>query len=759
MSRLVGLVNLSRPLRTQWFACRRLQSTFSGETVSLKVRDGVAIVTFDNKKEKINSLGEKLFEEVQPLFRRILNDSSVKAAVVISGKPDNFIVGADIRMLEKVSNPEEAEKLVTEGHILFNEIERSQKPVVAAIMGQCLGGGLETALACHYRIAVNNKKTVVGLPEVMLGILPGAGGTQRLPRLIDPTQALQLMLTGKHVEAKKAKKLGIVDQLVEPLGPGLEPPEQRTLKLLEDVAVETAKSLASGSLKPNRSRPLLERIMRKALDFKFVQDFVFKKATEQVMKLTGGLYPAPLKIIEVVRTGIEKGFDAGIQAERKGFAQLLFTSHSRALVGLFHGQTQCKKNAFGKPAKEARTVGVLGAGLMGAGIATVSIDKAGHKVIMKDANNEALFRGETQIRGVLDGKVKKKKMTIFERDVTLSKLVPTVSYEGFQDCDIVIEAVVEDINVKHKVLNEIESICRPDTIFATNTSAISIASIAKASKRPENVIGMHYFSPVEKMPLLEIVTYDKTSKEACARAVDVGLKQGKVVITVKDSPAFYTTRILAFAMSEVLHILLEGEKPQDMDKLTKKMGFPVGLVTLIDEVGIDTGAHIQNYLKPIFGSRLSPYDASAYKEFVDSGAKGRKSGKGFYIYSEKKTKGSRPLNPKAEELLKKYHVAPKRVYTAEEKQMRILSRFTNEALLCLQEGILANPVEGDIGAVFGLGYPPFHGGPFRYVDTIGASKLLQWMEQFQSDMGETFTPCQLLKDYAKDPSKKFHPRK
>lgn len=641
----------------------------------------------------------------------------------------------------------------------MNEIERSSKPIVAAIKGQALGGGLELAMACHYRIAVDDKKTVVGLPEVMLGLLPGAGGTQRLPRLCDVSNSLQIMLTGKQVKAKKAKKLGIIDHLVQPIGPGSNHPEERTLEYLEEVAVKVARQLADGTLKPKRQLPLQERILRQAMKIEYVRNFIFGQAEQMVNKMTQGLYPAPFKIIECVRTGLEKGFDEGLRVEARNFSELTATSHSKALIGLFFGQTQCKKNRFGKPAQPIHNVGIVGAGLMGAGIATVSLDKANHQVIMKDSVVQGLQRGQSQIRKVFDDSVKKKKYSKFERDVKLAKLVPTLNYEQFKNCDVVIEAVVEDLKVKHKVIQELEEIIRPDCVFATNTSAISIADIAAASKRPENVIGMHYFSPVEKMPLLEVVTFDKTSKETCSKAVETGLKQGKVVITVKDAPGFYTTRILAFTMADVLSQLLEGYKFHDMDKLSKKMGFPIGLVTLQDEVGIDTGVHITKYLKPIYGDRFTRHDLTAQEEIKSLGCYGRKTGKGFFIYEAKgKSKGPRQVNSQMEELFKKYGVKAPREYSEEERSQRILTRFVNEALLCLQEGILANPVEGDIGAVFGLGFPPFHGGPFRYVDTVGAESVLRWMDKFAGDMGNTFAACDLLKDHARDPTKKFHPK-
>jgi enoyl-CoA hydratase/long-chain 3-hydroxyacyl-CoA dehydrogenase len=339
----------------------------------------------------------------------------------------------------------------------------------------------------------------------------------------------------------------------------------------------------------------------------------------------------------------------------------------------------------------------------------------------------------------------------------MSSLVPTLDYSDLKDSDIIIEAVLENIKVKHQVVQEIEAVVRPDCVFASNTSALPIADIAKASKRPELVVGMHYFSPVDKMPLLEVITTDKTSKQATAAAVACGLKQGKVVITVKDSPAFYTTRILAFFTTEVFKILEEGQDPKKIDKLTKSMGFPVGAVTLQDEVGFDTAMHIGAYLSGVFGERLTENsNIKVGEEMVALGFIGRKGGKGFYIYDDGKKGSDRELNPKAMEILKRNVVPPKRSYTDTELKERMMTRFVNESILCLQEGVLANPVEGDIGAVFGLGFPPFLGGPFRYADTIGADTLVAQMEKFAADRGIAFAPCQMLLDYAKDPSKKFH---
>ncbi|KAM3722131.1 Trifunctional enzyme subunit alpha [Dirofilaria immitis] len=731
------------------------------ETVTLKIEDNIAIVKIDLPNAKENILNEIVGNDLRYCMERIESDASIKGVVIISGKPNTFIAGADIGMLSKCKSSADARKISSDGQRDFLRIENSEKPIVAAIMGTCMGGGLELALACHYRIAMNVPKTLFALPEVKLGLLPGAGGTQRLPRLVSITDALNMMLTGKTLSAMKAKKIGLIDRIVQPIGAGVKPAEENNYDYLKKVAIEAVKQLSAGELELGRKGSLWKKatdyILMRTPVFKY---FVLKKARENVMKMTFGNYPAPLKILDVIETGITKGPDLGYLEESEAFGELTQTTQCKALMGIFKGRTECRRNKFGE-AKKIEKLAVIGAGLMGAGIASVSIDKDIQTYLM-DTNDEGMARGQNQIYKHFEGMAKKRKITDYQRYKFMANLKATYTYSDLSECDVAIEAVFEELSLKHEIINKLEAVVPKHCIIASNTSALPITQIASVSTRPERIIGMHYFSPVEKMELLEIITTKDTSKEAIAIATQLGLAQNKLVVVVKDCPGFFVVRCLAPMMSEIGRLLQEGVHPNEIDKMTKNYGFPVGAATLADEVGIDVAQHVAKFLQEALGPRIGGGSIALLEEMIASGFKGRKSGKGYFIYNDSKKLGvfgkKKSVNEGALRILQKYQLTPvSTVSGVADRQLRMLCRYVNEAAICLEEGVISTPLDGDTASVFGIGFPPFWGGPFRFIDMYGADKLISNMLRYaEAYSPEQFKPAQIIQDHAKQ-NIKFYP--
>jgi 3-hydroxyacyl-CoA dehydrogenase/enoyl-CoA hydratase/3-hydroxybutyryl-CoA epimerase len=714
-----------------------------GGALAMRVRDdGVAVVTYDVPGEPVNTLKATFTKDFQSMLSEVERDARIRAVVFVSGKPDSFIVGADIEMLKAATTAREAEALCRTGHEVIARLAASKKPFVAAVHGAALGGGFEVALACQARVLTSDEKTVVGFPEVQLGILPGLNGLERLAEKAGIQVALDYGLSGKNMRPAKARQLGIADDVVP-------------RSILEEVAIDLAKNLAAGTRKrlPVKKPPFSTELTRVALEENPVgRAIVFQKARTMVMERTHGHYPAPLAIIDVVKTFASRGFDAAKEVEAKAFGELAVTPVARRLMDLFFAQTALKKDSgVDDPSVEPRPVEkvfVLGAGLMGAGIAYVSAVNAGLHVRMKDRDDASTGRGLRTLVDILDERVKKKQMTRIERDQRLARVTVTTDDSGLRGADLVIEAVFEDLEVKRQVVRDIEEHADPDVLFASNTSSLPIAKIAEASRRPENVVGMHYFSPVEKMPLLEVIRTDVTAPVVVATAVAVGKKQGKTVIVVKDGPGFYTTRVLAPYINEACWLLVEGLSVDAVDKALVEWGWPVGPFTLTDEVGIDVGAHVGETMLGAFGNRVDP--APIVDKLVKGGRKGRKNENGFYLYGQaaKRAGGGKRVDPTIYEALGLPRPASRAKLPKEDIQLRCSLQFVNEAVLCLGEGILRSARDGDVGAVFGLGFPPFRGGPFRLVDAMGAAEALRRIRTYEEAYGKRWAPAPLLVEMA-----------
>jgi 3-hydroxyacyl-CoA dehydrogenase/enoyl-CoA hydratase/3-hydroxybutyryl-CoA epimerase len=697
--------------------------------VEIEKRNGIAIIWMDEQDSKINKIGPDMIDTFNPMMDALEKDPEVKAAVMISRKKD-FIAGADIEAFANVKKEGDWQPIAKKGHEILDRIAKSKKPIVAAINGACMGAGLEIALACAARVASDNPKTILSLPEVKLGLLPGGGGTQRLPRLIGIQKALDMMLTGKNVFAYPAKKMGLVDRLA-------------TKEALLDAAIALANEIAKRPLKREDKRSGMEKFLE---GNPITKGIIFKKAKEMVDRQTNGNYPAPYEIMECVKVGMSSGEKAGYAEEVKRFEKLILTPESFQLRGIFFAMTEKKKNPLAALAKPVDTIAMVGAGFMGAGIAQVTAAKD-VRVLLKDIKQETLTQARRTVWSDIGKKVQRKAMPQLDADRLMNRINGQLDYNNFDKVDVLIEAVFEDLKVKHMVLKECEQHLSEKAIFASNTSALPISEIAKASKRPEQVIGMHYFSPVPKMPLLEIVVTDQTADWVTATCYDLGVRQGKTVIVVKDGPGFYTTRILAPLLGEALNMLEEGADALQIDKVLKKFGFPVGPITLMDEVGIDVGSHIMSgeLMQHFVSTRKGVKVSQAMKKMFEAGYHGRKNKKGFYQYDENGKK-KRELDANVYSF---FGGNTRKKFDEKEMYERIGMSMVSEAALCLQEGIIANPLDGDVGAVFGLGFPPFRGGPFRYMDTLGAQATVDIFNQLAEKHGERFLPPQIIVDKAK----------
>ena len=703
----------------------------------VEIEHGIAWVRLDDPAKRVNTLNTRYFEWFEQQIDRLAGES-LRALVFISDKPGYFIAGADIEELQAFDDPQQVVEVIRRGHQLVGRFAELPYPVIAAIDGVCLGGGLELSLACDLRIATTSPKTKLGVPEVQLGLYPGLGGTQRLPRLIGVPDALDLILTGKQISAKKAKRLGLVDEICDPL----------VLRQAVAKVVEWGKPGTPGYRGPKRQGP--KGFAKRAGDLLArtpgAQRLVYDKARDTVLKKSGGHYPAPLKAIEVVRKGMGLPLDEALELEAREFAKLVVSDVAKGLISIFFTKNEVEGRAgkMAKGAREVANIGVIGAGFMGAGVAQVLAHK-GYRVALKDRDAKSLGRGLKQCNDLFAGLVKRRKYTKVEQKLAMSRLEPQVDYSGFGRIPFVIEAVFEDVDIKHQVIRQTEAAGPEDLIFASNTSTIPIGRLAEASKRPENFIGMHFFSPVHKMPLLEIIKTDKTSQETLATTVDIGRKMGKTIIVVNDGPGFFTSRVLGPFVNEALWCLAQGARIEQIDKALTGWGWPVGPMALLDEVGIDIAQHAGSVMAEYAGDRIET--SPVFEQMIGSGRKGRKGGKGFYDYSKKPKK----VDPSVYGLIG-WQAAE---VPNEEIIERCWMQMLNETALCIEEGIIENPNDIDIGVIFGFGFPPFRGGILREADKLGLDYVVGRLKHYADRYGQRLEPAQLLQDMAaKD--KTFH---
>jgi 3-hydroxyacyl-CoA dehydrogenase/enoyl-CoA hydratase/3-hydroxybutyryl-CoA epimerase len=695
-----------------------------------EVRDGIAVVTFDLPGEPVNKLNAAVKVEFEALLIRIRDDADIRAVVLISGKPDTFIAGADIEEFTALTTQAEAERLSFEGQEMVSRVETLPKPVVAAIHGACLGGGLELALACSCRVATDHPKTQLGLPEVQLGLIPGAGGCQRLPRLIGARAALDMILTGRSERATKALRLGLVDELVP-----------------KSILLRTATAAADRLTKGAGPR----RAAQGGLPGFFLdrtpagRRLVYRQARAQVLKKTGGHYPAPLAALEAVRIGLEHGVAAGLAEEHRAFGHLAVGDVSRKLVQIFFATTALKKDDGVPPGsaspRQIRRLGVVGSGFMGSGIAGTAVLNVEVDTRLKDADLFRVGKGIRAASDILDERLKRRRITRPQYERLRALLSGGDDYAGFARADLVIEAVFEELELKRRILAEVEQRVRADAIFASNTSTIPIRDIAAEAAHPERVLGMHFFSPVEKMPLLEVIPTEATTPEALVTAVRFGRRMGKTVIVVEDHPGFWVNRILSPYLGQAGLLVEEGVPIELVDRSMTEWGFPVGPVALLDEVGLDVAQKAAKVMQEAFGERMRP--GAGLERLLQAGRLGRKNGRGFYRYRDGHKSG---VDDGVYGLL---NVKPIESADPETVRRRLVYAMLNEAAAACGEGVIRSARDGDIGAIYGIGFPAFRGGPLRMIDDLGAARVIETLYELQDRYGERFRPAPALAEMAR----------
>ncbi len=686
--------------------------------------DAIAILTFDRPDSAANIFDRITLEELNAHLDAIECDSTLRGVVLISAKPGIFIAGADLHSLSTA--PMNALRDIVEfGQLVFSRLAALRLPTAAAIHGACLGGGFEVCLACDFRLATPDKATKLGLPEVQLGILPAWGGSTRLPRLIGLPKALDLILAGKTVVAKQALKLGLVDDLV---------PHESLL------AVALAK-VAKAGRKPHRSASLAMKATNNALTANLVSMWTQPK----LFKKTRGHYPAVLKALEVVTLGVGRSEERALKLEADAICQLAQTEAAKNLIRVFFLQERAKKLTFTEASRSAAGVApaalhatVIGAGVMGAGIAQW-LAARGVSVMLRDINTDAVGRGMGTIAKLFADGTKRRTFTPVEARAAMDKISPVVELPSLRRADVIIEAAVEKMDLKKDIFRKLEQLAGPDTILATNTSALSVTELAESLCAAERVVGIHFFNPVHRMQLVEVIHTPRTDAEVVRRALKLVQQMGKLPVLVKDSPGFVVNRVLMPYLVEAARLFEAGAEVADVDEAMLEFGMPMGPLRLVDEVGTDVSLHVAETLASHYHRRMAVPEVLG--KLVKGGHLGRKSGEGFYLHKGKEA----VVGDSAERFVKDDSAAN---LDRTDLTLRMVLLMVNEAARCVEEGIVSGPEDVDFAMIMGAGFAPFRGGPLRHADTLGVANVVRAMNELADDGEERFAPCALLKDLA-----------
>lgn len=665
------------------------------------------------EKKSMTTFTRETLEELRQAVleaQELDKTNAVKGLVFFSHKPGVFLAGVDVSVINSLKTEVEAMRALDEAHLIFNAIDDLKMPTLALVDGICLGGGLELSLACKKIFVSDNPKTALGLPEVMLGVLPGFGGTYRLPRKVGLPSALDMILSGRQIKGKNAVKMGLADVML---------PTERMQELAKTYLLDK---------KTGKKKSIKEEFQSAAMDNFLTRKIIFQKAREKVLETTKGFYPAPLKILEVLESGAGKNRTDYLALEAQAFAELSQSQQSKNLQHIFFLTDNSKKLENKDKLPDIHRGAVLGAGVMGGGIAWL-LAQNNQAPIMKDLTPEALELGLKQASQNFSGAVKKRKMTEDEFNRKMRSITPTLNFDGMKAVDLVIEAVVENMDIKKKVFAEVEKKVRPDCLLTSNTSSLSVEEMSKALENPSRFAGLHFFNPVNKMPLVEIITHERASQETIDTLVKWVLDVKKTPIVVKDGPGFLVNRILAPYLNEAAFLLEEGVSVEELDEAALNFGMPMGPCRLMDEIGLDVCVKVGKIMHDGLGERALPCSLSS--KLYEEKLLGKKNGRGFYLYDEKgKVAGK---NPDINRILPDKKVRKNEL----EIQMRLFLPMVNEAAYIFADKIVSKASTVDIGMIYGTGFPPFRGGLCRWADQEGLDQIGERLNNFAREVSAT----------------------